>query len=194
MSKTFELPTHEFRLSEAMDYGLNGRHLKALLERGALERIGRGLYRPTHLPPTDLDRLEIAAKSPFATICLASALAEHDLIDEIPARIDIALPRNTRVPEIGGPIAWHQFDRPTFELGRTEIAISGSKRRIGIYSPERSIVDAFRMRRTIGYEIPTEALRNWLRRRGSQPTTLTKLASQIPKSSGPLMQALEYLT
>ena len=194
MAATFDLPAHEFRLIEAADYGLNGRRLNTLLEQGEIERIGRGLYRPTALPTTDLDRLEIAAKAPFATICLASALAEHELIDEIPARIDIALPRNTRAPEIGGPIAWHRFDRATFELGRTEIAISGSRRRIGIYSAERSIVDAFRMRRTIGYEIPTEALKNWLRRRGSRPTTLIKFASQIPKSSGPLMQALEYLS
>ena len=43
-------------------------------------------------------------------------------------------------------------------------------------------------------EIATEALRNWLRLRGSRPAKLIEIARQIPRSEGPLRTALEYLT
>lgn len=89
-----------------------------------------------------------AIRRPDATICLTSALAHYDLTDAIPRALDIALPRGSRLPSTEAAIAWHLFDRETFDLGRTEIEIPGSALRIGIYSPERCIADAFRLRGT----------------------------------------------
>lgn len=85
-----------------------------------------------------------------ATICLTSALAHHDLTDAIPSALDIAIPREARIPAGSGSIKWHSFDRATFDLGRDEIPIPGTDQLIGIYSPERSIADAFRLRGAIG--------------------------------------------
>ena len=104
-----------------------------------------------------------------ATICLTSALAHHDLTDAIPAALDVAIPRGSRTPASTGAIAWHQFDRPTFEIGREQITIPGSDQTIGIYSPERSIADAFRLRGEVGYELARDALREW-QRRGGKPS------------------------
>jgi hypothetical protein len=64
---------------------------------------------------------------------------------------------------------------------------------IGIYTPERSIIDAFRTRRIEGDELGHEALRRWLRRRGSQPGELLELARQFPRAAAPLRVALEVL-
>jgi hypothetical protein len=50
------------------------------------------------------------------------------------------------------------------------------------------------MRRTVGFELPTEALKTWLQRRGSQPGQLMALAMKLPGGSGPLREALGYLT
>ncbi len=194
MKSTIALPQKEFRRREAAGFGLDARTLDELLRRGELEKIARGLYRPTGLPSADLDLLEIALKAPSATLCLSSALARHELIDEIPSRIDIALPRGQRTPATSAPIEWHQFDKATFGLGRSTTPIDGTNQTIGLFSPERSIVDAFRMRRTIGYETPNEALKAWLRRPGSQPAALLSIAKRIPRSMGPLRQALEILT
>jgi hypothetical protein len=49
------------------------------------------------------------------------------------------------------------------------------------------------MRRSIGYELPTEALKTWLRRRDSKPGQLMALANALPGAAGPLRQALGYL-
>lgn len=159
---------------------------------GRLDRIARGIYLPAKAPAADWDQIEAATRRPEATICLTSALAYHDLTDAIPAALDVAIPRGSRTPASTGAIAWHQFDRATFEIGREEISIPGSDQTIGIYSPERSIADAFRLRGDVGYELARDALREWLRR-GGKPTRLIEIALQLPRAKSPVLQALEIL-
>lgn len=182
-----------FRQSEAADAGLNPRSLYRLRDSGQLEVVGRGLYRKVDPTPVDLDILEIAARSPRATICLVSALAIHELVDAVPARLHVAVPRGARPPQVGAAARWHLFDAATFDVGRESMAISGTDRHIGLYSAERSIVDTFRLRGYQGYEVGVEALRTWLRRRGSNPASLLRIADELPRASGPLRQALDYL-
>ncbi|OBK19388.1 type IV toxin-antitoxin system AbiEi family antitoxin domain-containing protein [Mycobacterium asiaticum] len=159
---------------------------------GWLDRIARGIYLPADASAADWDQIEAATRRPDATICLTSALAHYDLIDAIPAALDIAIPRGSRTPTSTGAIAWHQFDRATFEIGREQIAITGSDQTIGIYSPERSIADAFRLRGEIGYELARDALREWLRR-GGKPAQLMDIASRLPRTKSPVLRALEML-
>lgn len=64
---------------------------------------------------------------------------------------------------------------------------------IGIYSPERSIADAFRLRGEVGYELAREALKEWLRR-GGKPAHLMEIAARLPRAKSPILQALEMLT
>jgi hypothetical protein len=116
----------------------------------------------------------------------------HDLIDAIPAVLDVAIPRGARIPATESAIAWHSFDRATFELGREEIPIPGSGLTIGLYSPERSIADAFRLRGELGYELARDALKEWLLR-GGKPARLIDIASRLPRAKAPVLQALDAL-
>jgi predicted transcriptional regulator of viral defense system len=188
------LPAAAFSTAMATDAGVGARELRRLSDNGTINRIARGLYRRADLPPANLDLIEIVTRRPDATLCLSSALAHHSLVDVIPARIDIALPRGARIPRTDTPVSWHHFDAATFALERTELAIDGADATIGLYSPERSIVDAYRLRGSEGYEIAPEALKNWLRRRGSHPSALMDIARQLPRASGPLRHALELLS
>jgi hypothetical protein len=63
---------------------------------------------------------------------------------------------------------------------------------IGIYSPERSIADAFRLRGAVGYELARESLREWLRR-GGRPARLMEVASQLPRTKSPVLEALAWV-
>ncbi len=159
---------------------------------GRWERIARGIYLPADASAVDWDQIEATTRRPAATICLTSALAHHDLTDTVPAALDIAIPRGSMTPANTGAIAWHQFDRATFEIGREQITVPGSEQTIGIYSPERSIADAFRLRGELGYELARDALREWLRR-GGKPARLIEIASRLPRAKTPLLQALEML-
>ena len=159
---------------------------------GRFDRIARGIYLPIEASGADWDQIEAATRRTDATICLTSALAHYDLTDAIPTALDVALPRGSRTPASTGAIAWHHFDRATFDIGREQIAIPGSGQTIGIYSAERSIADAFRLRGEVGYELARDALREWLRR-GGKPGRLIEIASRLPRAKSPVLQALEVL-
>src|SRR5450756_2506876 len=89
-----ELPD-TFRYSEALEH-ISERQLRRLIAEGQITALSRGLYRKSGWLGDD-DLIEIASKSPRATLCLRSALAKHDLIDDIPAVSDIAIPRGRRI-------------------------------------------------------------------------------------------------
>ncbi|MCW2542411.1 MAG: hypothetical protein JWN95_4136 [Frankiales bacterium] len=80
----------------------------------------------------------------------------------------------------------------TFDIGRDELALTAGTA-IGLYTPERCIIDAFRLRHLEGPETAVEALRRWLRRRGAQPATLLSMARAFPKAEPALRSTLEIL-
>ena len=173
-------------------HGLSRSALYRAAREGRLERIARGIYLPADGAAADWDWVEAASRRPAATICLTSALAHHDLTDTIPAALDIAIPRGTRISAGNPSITWHSFDRETFEIGREKIAVPGTELTIGLYSPERSIADAFRLRGEIGYELARDALKEWLRR-GGKPAHLVKFATALPRAKAPIFTALDAL-
>lgn len=174
--------------------GLSKHGLYALAKTGELEQIAPGYYmRPAELDDTTATWASIALRKPSATICLLSALSLHDLTDEIPRASDIALPRGERTLATRfTPIRWHSFDRDTFEIGRQHHQLTDDLT-IGLYSAERTIIDAYRMRHELGADIANEALKRWLRRRGSTPSSLLELAKSFPKALPGLRTALEIL-
>ena len=178
-----------FRYSEALDH-ISGRQLRRLVDDGSITALSRGLYSKSDWLG-DEDLIEIAAKAPNATLCLRSALSRHELIDDIPAEIDVAIQRGSWLPETTAPVRWRHFATDTFDIGRGELAVDGG-RSIGLYSAERSIIDAFRMRHLEGTDLANEALKRWLRR-GGQPSELLRMARSFPRSLTALRETLEIL-
>lgn len=113
---------------------------------------------------------------------MTSALARHELIDDIPAAHDLAIPRGGYRPRLAAPRTWHAFDADTCDIERDQIVIEGTGLSIAIYPAARSIVDAFRMRRLEGYETPITALRLWLSQRGNHPAELLSIAQRPPRA------------
>ena len=101
--------------------------------------------------------------------------------------------RGARPPVTDAAIAWHRFDRSTFDVGRGTVSVGGTDTEIGLYSPERCIADAFRLRGLIGYETARDALKEWLRR-GGRPTSLIEVAALLPRTRTPILHALEVLS
>ncbi|HEX7480670.1 MAG TPA: type IV toxin-antitoxin system AbiEi family antitoxin domain-containing protein [Polyangiales bacterium] len=181
-----------FTYAQARAAGVSKHGVYRLHDEGRIERLARGVYRRADAELADPDLLEIATRAPRATLCLTTALARHGLSDEIPRAPDVALPRGTRTPASSAPVQWHHFDAATFDIGR-EILRLDADTRIGLYSAERSIIDAFRTRGHGGHELAHGALKRWLRRASAHPSTLLKLAARFPRAAAPLRQALEIL-
>lgn len=181
-----------FTYSQAMAAGISAERLYAYRAQGLIDQIARGLYRWADSPEIDQDLLEVAHRAPRGTLCLITALARHGLTDMIPPRIDIALPRGSRIPALRKTIDVHVFARETFDLGREEFAI-GDKLSIGIYSPERTIVDVIRLRHREGSDVAWEALRRWLARKRSKPAALLTMAKHFHGAESAVRGALEVV-
>jgi predicted transcriptional regulator of viral defense system len=192
VAKTREQLPSTFSFGEARAAGLSKHKLYALRDAGRIELLSRGLYRRTDATVSDLDLIEIAKRAPLATLCLTTALVRHGLSDEIPASTDVALPRGRRNPVTSTPVTWHQFDRATFEIGRKALRLD-SITSIGLYTPERCIIDAFRTRASGGHELANDALKRWLKTPGAHPASLLRLAASFPRTVAPIRRTLEIV-
>lgn len=195
-----------FSTATALEAGLTRSLIERLIRDGDLERLGRGVFlRSGQADIVYTDLAEIAVRAPRAAICLTSALARHGLTDEIPAAVDIALPRAQWRPTVATRVVWHRFAEDTFMIGRRDLVVAGTQTTdpadstaqqlvsIGLYSAERSIIDAFRTRGTTGFDLATEALRRWLRDPAHQPAQLLSLCEHWPRTRTALRSALEIL-
>jgi hypothetical protein len=180
-----------FSYGDARRAGVSKRRLYAWRDAGEVEGVGRGLFRRVDAGHVDLDLVEVAYRAADATLCLTSALVRHGLSDAIPARHDIAVRRGRRTPAVSAPVRWHRFDPTTFDVGRGTIEV-GDGLTIGLYSAERTIVDAYRLWRREGLEVAHEALRRWLRA-GGKSVDLLEVAAEFPRTEGRIRAALEVL-
>jgi len=182
-----------FTHAQARQMGISDRVLYRLRDSGAVQPISRGLYRRTDVEiAVELDLLEIAQRAPRATLCLTTALARHGLTDEIPASIDVALPRGQHRPILAAPVTWHLFDQASFDVGRVDAGVD-ERTAIAVYCPQRSIIDALRLRHREGADLGYIALRRWLGRPGSVPSELLIMARRFPQAEKALREALEIL-
>jgi predicted transcriptional regulator of viral defense system len=146
---------------------------------------------PTH-PAIDQHLLEVSYRVPQGILCLVTALARHGLTDRIPDRIDVAIPRGSRIPVLQSPVDVHVFAKDTFPLGRQQISI-GDGFTIGLYSAERSLVDLIRLRHREGADVAWERLRRWLQRKGARPVALIEMAKSLHGAERAVRNALEIV-
>lgn len=183
-----------FKAGDAIQAGVHPRDLYALRDEGFLVELSRGVFRlaDAEMSPY-LDLVAVSRRSPQGTICLNSALSFWDLTDEVPAEVHLAVPKGAHRPIIDyPPVRVHVFAAGTFDLGRERVRLESGEE-IRIYSPERSVVDAIRLRGQVGADVAYEALRRYLRRPGASPGDLLRLARRL-RAGGPMSDALEVLT
>ncbi|CAN5561811.1 type IV toxin-antitoxin system AbiEi family antitoxin domain-containing protein [soil metagenome] len=182
-----------FKAGEALEIGIHPRDLYTLRDEGFLIELSRGVFRLADTEMSSyLDLVAVSRRSPQGTFCLNSALSFGDLTDEVPAQIHLAVPRGAHRPVIDyPPVRVHVFAASTFDLGRERVLLDSGEE-VSIYSPERSVVDALRMRNRIGADVAYDALRRYLRRPGASPGDLLRFARRL-RAGGPMSNALMVL-
>ncbi len=136
--------------------------LQRLVERGALVRAGRGLYMSPEAEITPHHTLvEVAARAPGAVVNLLSALAFHELTDEIPYAVWIAIRRGSQAPRLESPRLEVTWTAPRFlKLGVTRHEIEGVL--VAVTDPARTVVDCFKFRSRVGLDVAISAMRDFL--------------------------------
>ncbi len=180
------------RTGEALQLGIHPRTLYEMRDSGALERISRGVYRLSDLPPlSDPDLVSVATRIPHGVICLVSALAFHRLTREIPHYVYVALRRGGEPPRLEHPpLRFFWLTDAVFRAGVETHAVDGVS--IRIYSPAKSVADCFKYRNKIGIGVAVEALRMLKERGDLDPDEMLHFARicRVETVMKPYLQAL----
>jgi len=190
MPTVWDLPA-TFTTRTALARGIHPRDLYASRDSGMLVELSRGVFRRADAPPASYpDLLAVAYRAPRGIVCCVSAAAVHDLTDQIPAAVQVAVPKPARPPRIAfPPTEVFRFDVDTFELGLSSV-VAAPGEAVRIYDPARTVVDVMRLRHRLGVPVANAALQRYLRRRDARPAVLLRLAAALDVY-GPVRHAVD---
>ncbi len=190
MSALDNLPP-TFTTGDALASGVHPRDLYVGRDSGLIIELSRGVFRHADAPPPSYpDLLAVSRRAPRAIVCLLSAAVVHDMTDEIPVAVQIAVPKPSRPPQIAfPPTRVFRFDAETFELGLSS-AEAAPGESVRIYSPARTVADLMRLRHRIGEPAALAVLHRYLRRRDADPAALLRMASALG-AYGPIRHAVD---
>jgi predicted transcriptional regulator of viral defense system len=188
------------RLSEFIQQDITAATISRMEQKGALIQLSRGLYQ---LPDAPLDAnhslAEAAKLIPNGVICLSSALAFHELTDQIPAFVWVAIGTRDWRPKVTRPrVQIMRFGAKLFDKGIQQRIIE--KVPVRIYSPAKTIVDLFyhgRIQKNWYGTGVTEAVRGMkeaLRQKKATPAEIARYAVEAGIWEKVVQPRLEALT
>ena len=164
------------RSRDLVAIGVAATAISRAVAEGAVVRIGRGLYQlPDSEPDLHSALIEIAKRAPKAVICLTSALSFHQLTDQLPRKIWVAVGAKDWAPKIDYPqIRVVRFREPYLTNGLEVHNIHGVE--VRVYSITKSIADAFRNPKLVDRSVAIEAMKSALNDRKATPGQLAAAA------------------
>ena len=164
------------RLAEFSEAGITATTVGRMERAGEVVRLARGLYQ---LPDAALDAQQSLAEAsrlvPKGVICLASALAFHDLTDQMPPKVWIAIGRKDWRPRLTyPPIRIARFSDELLRRSVERKKIAGTI--VPVFGVAKTVADLFRYRRTVGDALAIEGLRQALRQRKATPAEIAREA------------------
>ncbi|MAF58619.1 type IV toxin-antitoxin system AbiEi family antitoxin domain-containing protein [Ponticaulis sp.] len=165
------------RLSEFKAAGITAATIGRMREDGDVMRLARGLYQ---LPDAPLDvnhsLAEAAKRVPKGVVCLTSALAFHELTDQLPRSVWLAIGKNDWSPTDDETSL--RIVRFTDKLLKEDVettSIEGVP--VKVFGVAKTISDCFRHRRSVGQSVALEGLQEALRQRKATPAEIAKSAA-----------------
>ena len=164
------------RPRDLAEHGIPRTALQRLVESGAIERRGRGLYIATGADLGEKQTvIEASRRVPGGIVCLLSALQFHDFTTQTTREVWMALPAKAWRPRNPGlPLRFVYLSGPALESGIQERKIHGVA--VRVYSPAKTVADCFKFRNKVGMDVAMEALREGWRARRFQMDELTAAA------------------
>jgi predicted transcriptional regulator of viral defense system len=180
------------RLSEFLRLGVTAATISRLEREGVIARLSRGLYQ---LPDSPLNvhhaLAEASKRVPKGIVCLVSALAFHDLADQMPAKVWIAIGSKDWKPRVSHPpLRIARFSEHDLKTGVELHSIENTK--VRIFGVAKTLVDVFRYRRVVGTTLVIEGMRAALRQRKVKPADIAKRAidAKVWKAMQPYLETL----
>ena len=181
------------RTAEAAKAGVHHATLYWMRDAGLVERMARGVYRPSELPGLSKHDISIvAARAPSAVLCLVSALDFHGIGTQIPAAVSIAIGPKEWKPRFDyPPISVYRMSGSAFWKGREEHELDGVK--VHVFGVAKTVADCFKFRNKIGLDVAIEALQDAIRSRRTTPAQIMEYAEidRVARIVLPYLRALQ---
>lgn len=164
------------RPRDLAEHGIPRTALQRLVESGAIERRGRGLYIAAGADLGEKQTvIEASRRVPGGIVCLLSALQLHDFTTQTTREVWMALSAKAWRPRNPGlPLRFVFLSGPALESGIQERKIHGVA--IRVYNPAKTVADCFKFRNKVGMDVALEALREGWRARLFHMEELTAAA------------------
>lgn len=168
------------RLAELRAEGVTAATMSRMERDGEVLRLARGLYQLADAPLEAHHSLAEAAKRvPKGVVCLVSALAFHQLTDQLPRQVWIAIGQKDWAPKTdGAPVRLVRFTDRLLTEGVEFHTVEGVP--VKVFAVAKTIADCFRYRNKIGLSVAIEGLQEALRQR---KTTAGEIARQAERGA-----------
>jgi predicted transcriptional regulator of viral defense system len=180
------------RARELNALGLSGASLARLVDRGVIQRVGRGLYAlPDRDSPANYALATAAKRVPRGVVCLLSALQFHGLTTQLPREVWLAIgEKDWRPTNDGVRIRTVRFSPLSLREGVEVHRVDGIN--VRVFNPAKTIADCFKYRNKLGLDVAMEALRDGLRQRKCTVDELSRYAKvdRVSAVIRPYMEAL----
>ena len=166
------------RLSEFKANGITAATICRMVRSGDVTRLSRGLYQ---LPDAALEAnhslAEAAKRVPKGVVCLVSALAYHELTDQLPRAVWMAIGTRDWKPKTESPPM--RIVRFTDALLADEVlTVNIENVPVKVFGVAKTIADCFRHRRKVGQTVALEGLQEALRQRRASPAEIARHAER----------------
>ena len=166
------------RLSEFKANGITAATIGRMVRGGDVIRLARGLYQ---LPDVPLDAnhslAEAAKRVPRGVVCLVSALSYHELTDQLPRAVWMAIGTKDWMPKEGRPKM--RIVRFTDALLTDDVlTVHIENVPVKVFGVAKTIADCFRHRRKVGQAVALEGLQEALRQRKASPAEIARHAER----------------
>ena len=166
------------RLSEFKVNGITAATIGRMVRAGEVNRLARGLYQLPDAPLVANHSLAEAAKRvPRGVVCLVSALAYHELTDQLPRSVWMAIGTRDWMPKEGRPAM--RIVRFTDALLTDDVlTVHIENVPVKVFGIAKTIADCFRHRRKVGQAVALEGLQEALRQRKASPAEIAHHAGR----------------
>jgi predicted transcriptional regulator of viral defense system len=174
--KAFKKSKGILRFSEILNVGFHRKQVRALLDAGKIRKMGHGLYQLADAPAlSNPDFVSAVLQSPKSVVCLISALSFYEATDEIPRRVDLAIPVSSWANKIDyPPVKYFYFSETAWKAGIETHKIDGYD--VRVYDLAKTIADCFKFRNKIGFDVAQKALKVAIAEKHVRPSKIMEYA------------------
>ena len=166
-------------VQELKEDGYSHYKINKLVAAGELAGVNKRYYENLTFRGEPNDFYATTAYSEKSVVCLLSAAVYYGLSSERLSRIDVALPRRTRIPTAPEwpAMKFYLFSQPRYELGLKTVNEDGNIYQI--YDMEKTVCDIIFYRNKLGFEAAVEVIRNYMQHKDRNLNRLMAYADKL---------------